>query len=82
MHTLSNLDNLIYDNDKYPRFAHRVNVVRPFGQLQGILDWAKANCKPGWKWQLIDTPSDIRPGQYIFLFNDDKDYTNFLLKWG
>ena len=82
MHLQSNLDTLIYDRNKDAGFNHAKDIHKPFGKLQEILDWAKDNCKPGWRWQLVDTPSDIRDGRYIFFFNDEKDYFAFCLKWG
>lgn len=82
MHTLANLDNLIYNHNKGQRFDYAKDISKPFGKLQEILDWTKANCKPDWRWQLVDTPSDIRPGRYIFFFNDERDYFAFCLKWG
>lgn len=81
MHTLANLDTLIYNKDKKLCFAYAKDISKPFGKLQEILDWAKINCKPGWKWQLVDPPSDIRPGRYIFFFNNERDYFAFCLKW-
>ena len=82
MHRLANLDNLIYDYNKNLSFDYAKDISKPFGKLQEILDWSKSNCKPGWRWQLVDTPSDIRDGRYIFYFNDEKDYFAFCLKWG
>ena len=81
MHKLANLDSLIYHHDDVS-FKHAKEISRPFQGLQAVLDWCKTECEPGWRWQLVDTPSDIRPGRYIFYFNDSKDYFAFLLKWG
>jgi len=63
-------------------FKHAREINRPFHGLSPVLEWCKTECHPGWKWQLVDTPSDIRDGRYIFYFNNKQDYTNFLLKWG
>jgi hypothetical protein len=35
-----------------------------------------------WRWQLIDTSSDQRPGRYIFYFDREQDLCTFVLKWG
>jgi hypothetical protein len=82
MHDLANLDTLIYNRNKDVGFNHAKDISRPFKCLQEVLDWCTAECKPGWRWQLVDTPSDIRDGRYIFFFNDEKDYCAFCLKWG
>jgi len=63
-------------------FRHAREIHKPFNGLSPVLEWCKTECHPGWKWQLVDTPSDIRNGRYIFYFNNSQDYTNFLLKWG
>ena len=63
-------------------FRHAREIHRPFQGLAPVLDWCKSECEPGWKWQLVDTPSDLRDGRYIFYFDNQQDYTNFLLKWG
>ena len=63
-------------------FKHAKLIRRPFHGLAPVLDWCKAECEPGWRWQLMDTPSDIRDGEYIFYFNNEKDYFLFCLKWG
>ena len=80
MHKLANLDTLTYINSG-EKFNHAKEIHRPFKGLQQVLDWCASECVPGWRWQLVDTPSDIRDGRYIFYFNNTKDYTNFLLKW-
>jgi len=63
-------------------FKFAKEIHKPFHGLNPVLDWCKQECEPGWRWQLVDTPSDIRDGRYIFYFNDHQDYINFLLKWG
>jgi len=81
MNTPNVLESLIYHNDR-DSFKHAKEISRPFHGLGEVLEWCKTECKPGWKWQLVDTPSDIRNGRYIFFFNDEKDYFGFCLKWG
>ena len=81
MNTINNLDTLIYHKDR-DGFKHAKEISRPFQGLGEVLEWCKTECKPGWRWQLIDTPSDIRDGRYIFFFNDEQDFFIFCLKWG
>jgi len=63
-------------------FNHAVEINKPFKGLEPILCWCRSECRGHWKWQLVDTPSDIRNGRYIFYFMDEKDYFAFQLKWG
>jgi len=62
-------------------FNFAKEIHKPYLGLAPVLDWCKEECEPGWRWQLVDTPSDIRDGRYIFYFNNETDYLNFLLKW-
>jgi len=62
-------------------FDHAVEINKAYKCLEPVLDWCKSECKPGWKWQLVNTSSDVRDGRYIFFFNDEKDYLAFCLKW-
>ena len=74
------IDELIRQQGE--RFDYAREIHRPFHGLEPVLDWCKSECSPDWRWQLVDTPGDIRDGRYIFYFNNQQDYTNFLLKWG
>ena len=62
-------------------FKHAVEVTKPYGQIDNILVWAKAELTKDWRWQLIELSSSVRPGRYIFYFDDEKDYFAFVLKW-
>ena len=62
-------------------FRHAREIHRPFQGLAPVLDWCKSECEPGWKWQLVDTPSDLRDGRYIFYFDNETDYLAFVMKW-
>ena len=63
-------------------FNFAKEIHKPFQGLAPVLDWCKAECDPGWCWQLVDTPSDIRDGRYIFYFDNEADFFAFCLKWG
>lgn len=62
-------------------FQHAQEIVKPFGVLEAVLAWCKANLQDEWRWQLIEMSSDIRPGRYIFFFDNERDYLAFVLKW-
>lgn len=63
-------------------FAHALDITKPWGVLEDIINWCKSECQDDWRWQLVDMSTDIRPGRYIFFFDGDKDYLAFMLKWG
>ena len=62
-------------------FNHAIEITKPFGVLESMLDWCKSELLAEWRWQLIDVSSDQRPGRYIFYFDSERDYLAFVLKW-
>lgn len=61
-------------------FAFSKEIVKPFGAIETVLDWAKQEFTGEWRWQLVDVSSTHRPGRYIFYFESERDYLAFLLK--
>lgn len=68
----------IRDSDS---FRHALEINKPYGTLDEIIRWCKAELCEDWRWQMIDMASDHRPGRYIFYFDGDQDYFAFTLKW-
>ena len=62
-------------------FNHAQEIIKPFGVLEQVLDWCKNELRDEFRWQLVEMSSDIKPGRYIFFFDDDRDYLAFVLKW-
>lgn len=62
-------------------FHHALEIQQPFGKLEEVIDWCKSAMEDEWRWQLIETSSDIRPGRYIFFFDSERDYCAFNLRW-
>ena len=62
-------------------FAHAREIIKPFGEIEHVLDWCKSEVSYDWRWQLVDVSSDIRPGRYIFYFDNERDYLAFTMKW-
>lgn len=62
-------------------FNHAKEIIKPFGQVEHVLDWCKSELVNEWRWQLVDVSSDRRPGRYIFYFDDERDYLAFVMKW-
>lgn len=56
-------------------------VAKPFGGLEPVLEWCKAELTNEWRWQLVEMSNDRRPGRYIFYFDNEKDCCAFTLKW-
>lgn len=76
------------------QFLHRIDyrsaesfrlareISKPAGMIDRILVWCKTEMVGVWRWQMVEMSGDHRPGRYIFYFDDDRDYTAFVLKWG
>lgn len=61
-------------------FEFAKEIIKPFGAIEGVLDWAKQELVGEWRWQLVEISSNNRPGRYIFYFESERDYLAFLLK--
>jgi hypothetical protein len=70
-----------HDSRDKNSFNHACEVIKPWGGLEPMLEWCKKECQGEWRWQMIDMSTDIRPGRYIYYFDEEKDYVAFLLKW-
>jgi len=62
-------------------FDHAHEIVKPFGVLESVLDWCKKELRSEWRWQLLEMSSDIKPGRYMFYFDNEREYLAFLMKW-
>jgi hypothetical protein len=62
-------------------FLYTREITKPFGQLDPVIEWCKAECTSDWRWQVQDVSSDIRPGRYVFYFDSERDCCAFALKW-
>ena len=62
-------------------FAYAKEITKPWGGIDRVIAWCKTEMQNDWRWQVVDTSSDIRPGRYIFFFDSDKDCCAFTLKW-
>ena len=62
-------------------FAYTKEITKPWGGIDRVIAWCKTEMQNDWRWQVIDTSSDIRPGRYIFYFDSDRDCCAFTLKW-
>jgi hypothetical protein len=62
-------------------FQHTVEITKPFGGIDFVIVWCKAELLGDWRWQVVEMSSDQRPGRYHFYFDSDRDYCAFILKW-
>jgi len=62
-------------------FNHAHEIIKPFGVIEHVLNWCKSELTGDWRWQLLEMSSDIKPGRYIFYFDNERDYLAFLMKW-
>ena len=62
-------------------FNHAHEIIKPFGQIEQVIDWCKSECTDEWRWQLVEISSDRRPGRYIFYFDSERDCLAFVMKW-
>ena len=63
-------------------FNHAHEIVKPFGQIEQVINWCKNELIDEWRWQLVETSSGSRPGRYIFYFDSERDCLAFVMKWG
>ena len=78
-HRISGLQD-IYGREK-ESFAHAQAIEKSYGALGDVLDWCKSELAEDWRWQMVEMSNDVRPGRYIFYFDDNRDYFAFTLKW-
>jgi hypothetical protein len=62
-------------------FAHSIEISKTFGVIDSVIVWCKSEMQGDWRWQLIDTSSDQRPGRYMFYFDSAVDFFAFTMKW-
>ena len=62
-------------------FNHALEIVKPFGVIEHVLNWCKSESRSDWRWQLLEMSSDRKPGRYMFYFDDERDYLAFVMKW-
>jgi hypothetical protein len=79
MHVITDIEQQIRPRES---FLYAKEITKPFGVVDQVIDWCKTEMQGDWRWQLIDTSSDQRPGRYIFYFDREQDLCTFVLKWG
>jgi hypothetical protein len=62
-------------------FSHAIEILKPYGYLDNVLKWCKNELDHDWRWQMVEMSTDLRPGRYIFYFDNERDCFAFTLKW-
>ena len=62
-------------------FQHAMEISKPYGEIELILDWARLELEHELRWQLVTVSGQRHPGRYIFYFDSERDYLAFVLKW-
>ena len=62
-------------------FNHALEIVKSFGVIEHVLNWCKSELRGDWRWQLLEMSSALKPGRYMFYFDDERDYLAFVMKW-
>ena len=62
-------------------FNHAHEIVKPYGEIEHVLNWCKSELVKEWRWQMAEVSSDRKPGRYIFYFDDERDCLAFIMKW-
>jgi hypothetical protein len=57
---------------------YSTDITIPFGQLQAMIEWCENHCADDWSFNL-DKPANYKPWQYVFEFENEKDYATFCL---
>ena len=63
-------------------FRYAINIERPAGKVDAIVQWCTLNFDDNWRWQICRSSSATFPGNYTFFFNNNVDYMAFVLKYG
>jgi hypothetical protein len=62
-------------------FSHAMEIAKPWGMIEQVLDWCKMALSEDWRWQLVESSAPDRLGRYIFYFDSERDYMTFALRW-
>ena len=74
------MENMLHQREKQS-FNHAHEIYKPFGVIEDVIKWCKSELQEDWRWQLVEMSSDVKPGRYIFYFDNERDYLAFVLKW-
>jgi hypothetical protein len=79
-HVQPHLPPMTWTRDR-ASFNYAHEIIKPFGQIEQVIDWCKNELIDEWRWQLVEISSNRRPGRYIFYFDSERDCLAFVMKW-
>ena len=56
--------------------TNKVKIDLPYGKLQPTLDWCERNCIGDWHYT-EDPTGEFHENNWIFLFDDERDFVAF-----
>ena len=62
-------------------FKHNAVIHVKQGELDPVLKWCDEHCVGEWGWMDHTDLVMSYSGWWVFLFDDDQDFTMFLLRW-
>jgi hypothetical protein len=63
-------------------FNYACSICKPSGVLDAVLAWCRSEMQDAtWRWQMRSQSSPFENGEYIFYFNNERDYLAFILRW-
>ena len=71
----------LFENRNLEPFKHNIDMHLNHGELNPVLEWCNVHCHGRWGW--MEHPDLVKnyDDNWIFLFDDDRDFTMFLLRW-
>lgn len=57
--------------------AHKARIRVPYGELSEVVDWCQRNCSGDWRF--TEGTETLYQGDYVFLFESERDYVAFLM---
>ena len=79
--TIELIQSIELPNLVSPHFEFTVSINKPFGALEEVIAWCKNEIAGDWRWQLLESSADHKPGRYKFYFEQERDCCAFSLKW-
>lgn len=62
-------------------FAYTVDLTKPAGMIDHVLEWSREELSHEWRWTLVEVSAVHKPGRYTFYFDSERDYFAFIIKW-
>jgi hypothetical protein len=71
----------LFKSRKKESFKHGVPVHLEHGELDTMLAWCDSHIKGDWGWMDHTDLIMSYSGWWVFMFDDDDDFSYFILRW-